>query len=177
MLSHPLHLTLCLYACNGQSQAVKKVLRAAVCGPMAQSLLGWGISLICRAGKGAALARRGAELAAVSMVLLLKVLSVCVGCHRRVWGLHLITCCCSHTPCGTHARKAMAVKPLAVAFSAIFELLLCTRHTGLWQKEKYTSRRTGHVGLWIRHSNNSPGLHKPSRALPHVKLQAVSRLS
>lgn len=39
-----------------------------------------GISLICGAGKGPTPARKGAELAAVSVVLLIKVLSVCVGC-------------------------------------------------------------------------------------------------
>lgn len=182
MLSRPLRLTLCLHSCHGQTQAEKQILRAIIYGPMAQPLLGWawlsvllpcgGISLICRAGKGATPACRSAELAAVSAVT--KVPSVCARCLRGVWAPHSITRFYSHTPCGTQASEVMAVTPLAMAFPATRELP--TRHTALRQQEQHKwKNRT--CRLWMKHPPNRPGLRKPSRALPHVKLQTILRQS
>lgn len=87
---------------------------------------------------------------------------------RGGWGPHLIAHCYSHTFC-----EVTAVTPLAMAFPAVHEVrhrIMATGAVPMW-------KRTGHVGLWIRHSSNRAGLHKPSSVLLHVKLQTVLRQS
>lgn len=109
MLSHPLRLTLCLHSCYGQIQLKSSFSERVSTAPwlrLCQDEPGsvfcsptppQGISLTCRAGKGAAPAYRGAELAVVSVVLLIKVLRGCAGCLRAVSNPHLLTSCSSHT--------------------------------------------------------------------------------